>query len=322
MLGSLVLGCSGVSGIAERDPSGGGAVGGGERTACTAEALEQCASQGVDGVDVFDGQGAIDWPAVADGGIDFAMIKATQGTDETQATFAANWSGARSAGVRRGAYHFFDPTDDGAAQAQRFLAAVGPLGPGDLPPMLDIECPDGDSNCLGTGASGSAPAAAIAQRMWDWLHAVEAATATKPVVYTFASYFTSNGIDTGGLDAYPLFLAQPLRTPTASAACFTVPAPWSRATMWQYSWSGHVSGIGPEVDLDRFLGSLADLQGLAVGPSRGVPGAGLTGAVELDAGLLDAVASVAPPSDAGAILARTPDERAETGPPSGPPGCF
>ena len=298
MLGPLILGCSGLSCVAERSSSGGaGGLRGGERTGCTAEALEQCASQFVDGVDVFDGQGAIDWPAVADGGVDFAMIKATQGTDDTQSTFAANWSGARDAGVRRGAYHFFDPTDDGTAQARRFLAAVGPLAPGDLPPMLDIECPDGDSDCLGTGASGSAPAAAIAQRIWDWIHEVEAATATKPIVYTFVSYFESNGIDAGGLDAYPLFHAEPARTPPASAACFTVPAPWSRATLWQYSWSGRVPGIGPAVDLDRFLGSSADLQTLAIGPLVGAGGPERPGQGQADAGSLDAGASAAQPAD-------------------------
>ncbi len=330
MLGSLVLGgfgCSGASSVSLGGVGGGsGAVGGAERTGCTAEALEQCASQSVEGIDVFDGQGAIDWSAVAGGGIAFAMIKATQGTYDTQASFAANWPAAREVGVRRGAYHFFDPTDDGAAQAQRFLAAMGPLAPGDLPPMLDIECPDGDSDCLGTGASGSAPAAAIAQRMWDWIHAVEAATGTTPVLYTFASYFASNGIDTAGLGAYPLFLAQPSRTSGASAACFSVPAPWTAATMWQYSWSGRVPGIGGPVDLDRFLGSPADLQALGVarpggdaGPRDAPPDPGDAGSAPDALDAPDPGSSDAEGPDAGAIAAVG---GAESGPPQGPPGCY
>ena len=177
MMGSLLLGCSGGSGAA---------IGGAEPTGCTSAALEQCPSQSVEGIDVYDGQGTVDWAAVAGGGIAFAMIKATQGTYDTQATFGANWSGAPRAGVRRGAYHFFDPYEDGAAQAQQFLATVGPLVAGDLPPMLDIECPDGDPDCLGTGGmdetrdAASASPTAIAQRMWDWIHAVEGATGMKP----------------------------------------------------------------------------------------------------------------------------------------------
>jgi lysozyme len=288
MMGSLLLACSGASGPAGRDPSGAVPVGeagatAGERipepTGCTAQALEPCTPTSDEGlalgIDVFDGQGTIDWAAVAGSGVTFAWIKATQGTYDTQATFAANWPSARRAGVVRGAYHFFDPTDDGAAQAQRFLAAVGPLAPGDLPPMLDLECPDGDADCLGTGASGSAPAADIGARMWDWIHAVEAATGTRPVLYTFGSYFTSGGVDPAGLDAYPLFLAQPLAPPArtlAGDACLTVPAPWSKATMWQYSWTGTVPGIEGPVDRDAYLGPLTGLQGLTVaadgGPER------------------------------------------------------
>jgi GH25 family lysozyme M1 (1,4-beta-N-acetylmuramidase) len=125
--------------------------------------------------------------------------------------------------------------------------------------MLDLECPDGDADCLGTGSAGSAPAADIAARMWDWIHAVERATGARPLVYTFASYFASAGVDATGLDAYPLVLAQP-----SAGACFGVPAPWPRATLWQYSWSGRVAGIDVPVDRDRFLGSAAELATFAI----------------------------------------------------------
>jgi lysozyme len=322
MLGSLLLGVFGCSGASSVPLGGRGAVGGEERTGCTAEPLEQCASQSIEGIDVFDGQGVIDWSAVAGSGIAFAMIKATQGTYDTQARFATNWAGARAAGVRRGAYHFFDPTDDGAAQAQRFLAAVGPLAPGDLPPMVDIECPDGDSDCLGTGAAGTAPAAAIAQRLWDWIDAVEAATGTTPVLYTFASYFTSNGIDTAGLGAYPLFLAQPSPV-SAAGACFSVPAPWTTATMWQYSWSGSVPGIGGPVDRDRFLGSPADLQALSVArpgaaASAGSPDPGDGAAPAPDAhDAPDTGSRAAEGPDAGPIAANAAIGGADSGPPRG-----
>jgi|CZKU01.1.fsa_nt_gi lysozyme len=274
LLAPLLLACGVGDGDGDGDGDGVG-VGGGETArrrapieavASSAEALTQCAAQAVEGVDVFDDQGAIDWAAVADGGVAFAMIKATQGTYDTQSTFAANWAGAARAGVRRGAYHFFDPTEDGAAQARRFLAVVGPLSAGDLPPMLDVECPDGDADCLGTGASGQAAPAAIAARMGAWLAAVEGATGRTPLLYTFSSYFASSGVDAGGLGGLPLFLAYP-----TSGSCFGVPAPWTHATLWQYSWTGVVPGVSTAVDRDRFLGSPADLAALA-----GVPMASLS----------------------------------------------
>ncbi len=303
MMGSLLLACSGGSGVVAA-----------ERPGCAVEAFEQCPSQSLEGIDVFDGQGTIDWPAVADAGVTFALIKATQGTYDTQASFAFNWQAAREAGVRRGAYHFFDPTDDGAAQAQHFLDAVGPRAPGDLPAMLDIECPDGDADCLGTGSAGTAPAAVIAQRMWDWIHAVESATGAKPIVYTFASYFASGGIDSAGLEAYPLFLAQPARAPPVDA-CLGVPAPWSRIAMWQYSWSGTVAGIDALVDRDRFLGSAADLAALAAAPAAAAVAFGLAPEAGPDPG---PEAGPDPGPEAGPNGSMP---GAESGAPPGPPGC-
>src|SRR5579862_8297268 len=95
-----------------------------EETRTVAEPVEQCPSESVEGIDVFDGQGQVDWVAVARTGIRFAFIKATQGTYDSQATFAFNWSQAKSAGILRSAYHFFDPTEDGVAQAEHFLSVV------------------------------------------------------------------------------------------------------------------------------------------------------------------------------------------------------
>ena len=147
---------------------------------------------------MFDGQGLVDWAAVAGDGGAFAWIKATQGTYDVQ----SNWAGAARAGIARGAYHFFDPTEDGAAQAERFLATVGQLEPGDLPPMVDIECPSGASSCLYAGASGNAAPAEITSRLWAFVRGVEVATSRKPVLYTYEAYFSANALDTAGFGAY------------------------------------------------------------------------------------------------------------------------
>jgi lysozyme len=231
-----------------------------DRTESLPEALQQCAGSTVEGIDIYDGTGSVTWSAVKAAGIDFAMIKAAQGTYNSQSTFASDWSGAKAAGLVRSAYHFFDPTEDGVAQAQHFLSVVGTLAADDLPAMLDIECPDGSSNCLGTGASGATPASTIHQRMWDWIHTVQTATGKAPLVYTYGSYFSSNGIDTTGLEAYPLNIAD-----VTAASCFNVPSPWQKAAIWQYSWTGTVHGISGQADRDRFLGTLSDLQAFALG---------------------------------------------------------
>src|SRR4029077_20971911 len=112
----------------------------------------------------------VNWTSVLGDGRHFAFIKATQGNYYTSPSFASQYAGAKTAGVYRSAYHFFDPTIDGITQANYFLGVVGTVEADDLPPMLDVECPDGSSTCLGfSGGSGNAPAATIVSRALDWL---------------------------------------------------------------------------------------------------------------------------------------------------------
>ena len=51
------------------------------------------------GVDVSNYQGTVDWPALAGQGVDFAFLKATEGSSLVDKQFSANWQNARSAGV-------------------------------------------------------------------------------------------------------------------------------------------------------------------------------------------------------------------------------
>src|SRR5580700_10285019 len=141
-----------------------------EAVGTAVDALSVCPPATVEGLDVSAGQGTIDWGSVQGSGRVFAFIKATQGDYYTNSEWQDQWSGAAAAGLMRSPYHFFDPTVDGTAQAQYFLSVVGQLGPNDLPPMLDIECPtDSDesqtqSDCEYGGSSpdsGWAPGATI-----------------------------------------------------------------------------------------------------------------------------------------------------------------
>jgi lysozyme len=244
-------------------------AGTGEPTGETSEAVTVCPKTVVEGIDVYDGQGTIEWAKVKADGRDFAMMKATQGDYNTQTTFAANWSGSKAAGVIRSPYHFFDPTIDGVKQANHFLttlAAHGGLQPGDLPPMLDIECPTSSNqaqaspNCEYQGNSGWVPTATLSQRVFDWLDTVEKATGRKPLVYSYPSWFGDVGLTDPKLAQYPLFIA-------TLSNCADVPAPWTTTVFWQYSFTGTVTGIGGQVDLDRFVGDMAMLVAFANGPA-------------------------------------------------------
>jgi len=232
-----------------------------------------CASGStVQGVDVSAGFNAMDWTAAKASGIDFAFMKATQGSGYTDSSFAANWSQTKAAGILRGAYHFFDATVSGVTQANYYLGVVGTIGPDDLPPVLDIECPTGAADCLGNGSSGAASAATIRQVMLDFLTTVKTATGRTPIVYTFLDFFSENSVDTTGFDAYPLWMSYP-----TSATCFPVPAPWTTAPFWQSAYSSSAGGVGTGADADQFLGTLAQLQAFVGSSAAGDGGMVVTG---------------------------------------------
>ncbi len=258
-----------------------------------AEAVQQCKPASVvSGVDLNpESDGTLDW---ASSGTGFAVIKATQGDSYTDAEFAANWAALKAAHVVRGAYHFFDATVSGVTQANYFLGVVGTIEPGDLPPTLDIECPvAGDSDCLGNGSSGDAPAAQITQAMNDFLTTVKNATGLTPIVYSYGSWFSDNSVDTTGLENYPLWLAD-----YSGTSCFNVPTPWTAATIWQYDSSGSVGGIN--VDDDYFLGTAAQLGTFTANGSLPIDG-GVAG----DAGPDYGTCTVAATSEMGVCIDAT-----------------
>lgn len=92
----------------------------------------------VQGIDVAERHGLIDWPTVRAGGADFAYIRATRGVDRRDAMFAANWSASYAAGLRRGAIHGFSPCRPAVEQARNFVVTV-PRVTDALPAALEIE---------------------------------------------------------------------------------------------------------------------------------------------------------------------------------------
>ncbi len=214
------------------------------------EGLSVCAKGAVtNGIDVSHYDGAIAWPSVKAGGIEFAIMKATESTNFLDPQFATNWKGAGDSGVVRGAYHFFRASADAVQQADYFLKISGPSVPGDLPPTLDLETLDGMT------------AAQVAAGALAFLQHVEQQTGRTPIVYTSSSFLTSIG-SPAGFGAYTLWVAN------WQVSCPKIPSPpWNDWTIWQNAATGTVPGISGMVDLDQLNGTLADLQTLANGGS-------------------------------------------------------
>lgn len=198
------------------------------------------------GVDVSHLRGSIDWSLVAKEGVAFAFIKATEGTSFIDPQFHANWNGAHAAGLLRGAYHFYVPSADPHQQALSFMRVVQ-TGPGDLPPVLDIELPKDPREMVSPSE--------IVSGIQAWLAAVEQGTGKVPILYTNLNFWAKLGATNFG--RFPLWIAE------YGVDAPKIPEGWKAWSFWQYSSSGSIPGIQAPVDLDLFQGTLPDLQQLA-----------------------------------------------------------
>lgn len=205
-------------------------------------------------IDVSRHQGYIDWGLVK-GNIDAAIIKATG--EETagplpfrDARFLGNVNATRALGIRIGAYHFMDGGRDsasGKAEAEFFLKAVefaGGLRPGDIIPTLDVEWPPHSGRAFQIEQLGEA------------VEFLRVRLGKYPMIYTGRWYWDQiiDAADFEELAPCPLWVA------SYTPSCPPAPQPWSRVTLWQYTNKGTVSGINGDVDMNRLVGTMAEIQ--------------------------------------------------------------
>ncbi len=215
----------------------------------------------LNGLDVSHYDGTVDWTKVAASGRVFAVAKATEGDTFVDPEFATNWAGMKKAGVIRSAYHFFHSTDDPVTQAEQFLSTMGPLEPGDLPPSLDLEVNDGS------------PPDTVTSTTIAWLDHVAAATHTKPILYTSASFVTDSMGNPPGLEDHATLWVAHWDVP-----CPNVPAPFTSFAFWQTGSDDVPGDVAGPADVDVFNGDANDLAALTVqAPGSGGSGGGSGG---------------------------------------------
>jgi GH25 family lysozyme M1 (1,4-beta-N-acetylmuramidase) len=240
-LSTLLLGLAACGGE-EGDGAGAGYV----DEAIDESALSRTCSRGptLRGIDVSYWQSTIDWDRVAGAGIEFAFLRVSDGLTHVDSQFARNWAEARRVGIRRGVYQYFRPNLDPIAQANLLLERMGPLEPGDLPPVIDVE------------ASGGLSASAVAARVRTWIDHIEARLGVTPIIYTGPYFWRDQvGGPTFGRE-HPLWVAH------YTTGCPLTPEPWARWSFHQYTDSGRVAGIGGNVDMNYFDGTEAELDAL------------------------------------------------------------
>ncbi|MEO3389006.1 GH25 family lysozyme [Mesorhizobium sp. CAU 1741] len=204
------------------------------------------------GIDVSTYQGQIDWTKVATQGTSdgevagFAYIRATHDDAGTDHRFTANW--AASAGhLPRGAYHYFrahGQPDQMRGQVDHFintLQAAG--GPGELPPMVDIES-------LPAGVSAAQASASLQ----FFLSLLEQAFGVRPLIYTYPSFWNHNMANSMAFSAtYKLWIAHygPQTADGGAAPRSTAPqlvGGWNQFALWQNAVKKGVGGITGLVD--------------------------------------------------------------------------
>ena len=204
-----------------------------------------------EGVDVASYQGNVSWPTLWTSGVRWAYAKASEGTYYRNPYFSQQYGGAYNQGMIHGAYHFATPdTTGGATQADYFVDHGGNWSQDDktLPGALDIEW-----NPYGDSCYGKTPSAMVT---WirNFLDRYKARTGRSAVIYTATTWWSECTGNYGGFAANPLWIAR------YASTAGTLPAGWTKYTMWQYTSTGPSVG-----DHDKFNGSADRLRALAHG---------------------------------------------------------
>lgn len=199
------------------------------------------------GVDVYSGQGAINWVQVKNAGYTFAYAKATEGVGYTDSQYLNYAVNGVNAGIKMGAYHFaradLNPSNQGAInEANYFLSVAQPyIVTCQMPPSLDLE---------GSYLTTNFTSAQLTAWVQNWMTTVQNATGIAPVLYCNPN---TAAFLQGSLTPYPLWLDY-------VSGSSTTPPPntgvWPTWTFNQYDWTATVPGIpGSTTDLDVYNGS-------------------------------------------------------------------
>ncbi|MGN0376583.1 MAG: GH25 family lysozyme [Suilimivivens sp.] len=194
------------------------------------------------GIDVSKWNGNIDWNAVKNSGVSYAIIRcgyrgSTTGALIEDPMFRSNIQGAQNAGIKVGVYFFTQAISEVEAveEASMVLSLIKGYNI-TYPIFLDVE----PSNGRGDGISvdtRTAVCKAFCQTIQN--------SGYKAGIYANKTWFNEK-INTPSLTGYKIWLAQYAAAPTYTR---------TKYDMWQYSSTGKISGISGNVDMNiSYLG--------------------------------------------------------------------
>lgn len=191
------------------------------------------------GIDVSDLQGSIDWQAVKNDGIDFAMLRcgrrgSTEGQLYTDKNYYGNVEGATRVGLPYGVYFFSQATSEQEAleEAEYVLNLIN--GAGVTYPVVYDQEPVTDSS----GRANNLSADQLTKNAQTFCKRIEQAGYT-PMVY--GNQYDLSRLNINQINAAVWYAEYTDTHPTSNYHDFV---------MWQYSHTGKVNGIKTDVDMD------------------------------------------------------------------------
>ena len=202
------------------------------------------------GIDVSSHQGDIDWEALAQEGIEFAILRIgyrgyTEGGLYEDEAFFTNLEGAQENGIQVGAYFYSQAISaEEAEEEAEFVLDILDGTELDFPVFYDWEMQtDEGSRTLDIDES------ILTDCALEFCQEIEE-EGYDAGIYFYSSLALDSYTLTELLD-YEFWLSQPGETPDFDYVF----------TFWQYSITGSLEGISTDVDLDMMLVSVEDVEG-------------------------------------------------------------
>ena len=205
-------------------------------------ALATNSGSGVMGIDVSKWNGTINWTAVKNSGVNYAIIRCGYRGSSTGALiqdpkFKANIQGAAAAGIKVGVYFFTQAVNE--VEAVEEASMVLDLVKGhklSYPIFIDVESSGGRADGLDKNTR-TAAVNAFCKTIQNGGY--------KAGIYANKTWFEGK-MNTASLSGYKIWLAQYAAAPTYKA---------TRYDMWQYTSKGKINGISGNVDMNiSYLG--------------------------------------------------------------------
>lgn len=185
------------------------------------------------GIDVYEGDGSIEWAKVKKAGYEYVFCKTSEGGDWSDPSWTtARVDAIRAADVKLGVYHFLRPKAgrSGAEEGRFFIKQAKSAGwgkVGDIRPVIDFE---------NTALSPAKTAKYVAQAIAE----IKRLTGKTPIIYTGGPFWDENTNSLADNYGCPLWLAAYVKNPEQY-----LPAAWKKAgwTIWQHTDQGSVPGV-------------------------------------------------------------------------------